>query len=254
MVKEMQVIESRFGRFRILAQLGLALATMAVLLALSGSPSASEPLRSRPPLGAHRESHETAHRIEALYAGIPQHGEELGNPRAPVTLQFFGDLECPEAMHFALGALPFIVRRWVRSGKLRILYHAYPAETIWHDIFTRQQTAALAAGEQDRLWQYLDFFYHSQGPEYTRYATAHFLEAVAEEVRGLDFARWQADRFARPLARQVVADLHLTYADGIRETPAFLIGPTGGRAKQLFHFSLLESRAFDEAVEAALKA
>ena len=30
----------------------------------------------------------------------------LGNPNAPVTLQYFGDLECPICKEFTLGALP----------------------------------------------------------------------------------------------------------------------------------------------------
>lgn len=228
------------------------------VVATSGSPSRSPGVSGHGSSSRLEKDREVAHRIEALYVGIPQHGEALGDPRAPVTLQFFADLECPEARHFALGALPFIVRRWIRSGKLRIVYHAYPAETIWPHVFSHQQAAALAAGKQGELWQYLDFFYHWQGREFTRYAFSPFLEARAREVRGLDFAGWQADRYGSGLARKVKADVDLGHEYGLRprrpETPAFFVGPTGGPAKRLFHFSLLESRAFDEAVEGVLRA
>lgn len=253
MVKKMQAIGSGFGRFRALVQIVLALAAMAVLLIVSGSPS-FEAQNGRPEMDLrNRERLEAAHRIEALYADIPQHGEELGDPRAPVTLHFFADLECPEARNFVLGALPFIVRRWVRRDKLRIVYHAYPAETIWPEIFTDQQKAALGAGEQSRLWQYLDFFYHHQGREFTLYALPPFLAGRAREVRGLDLPRWQASRKTDRFESRLVQDRRLAHAHGIRKTPAFLIGPTGGSAKPLLHFSLLESRAFDEAVERALR-
>ena len=42
----------------------------------------------------------------ACSAGIPQSGNALGNPTAPVTLEYFGDLECPICREFTLGALP----------------------------------------------------------------------------------------------------------------------------------------------------
>jgi protein-disulfide isomerase len=250
MVKKMQVVGSRI---RLFAQLALAGAIMAVLISLTGPSSSSEPLRHA------RNPHQLVkgvaiRRVDALFAGLPQHGAVLGKADAPVTLQFFGDLECPEARQFVLGALPFVIRRWVRSGDLRIVYRAYPAETIWSQIFNRQQAAALAAGEQGMLWQYLDFFYHEQGPEYTRYATEHFLAAIAEEVPRLGFTQWEAERDGREGAflRQVSADRHLAHQYGIGETPAFMVGPTGGKAMHLWHFSLTEPSAFDEAVEGAL--
>jgi protein-disulfide isomerase len=233
-----------------MVQVGVAGVIMVVLFGISGSPSASQSF-ARP--GSHSPLDEgVTRRIEALYAGVPQHGAELGRHGAPVTLQFFGDLECPEARQFVLGALPFVIRRWVRSGDLRIVYRAFPAETIWHNIFRRQQAAALAAGEQGMLWQYLDFFYHAQGPEFTRYATEHFLAAIASEVPGLDRAQWREDRRGDELTHRVMGDLHLAGRYGIDETPAFMIGPTGGAARHLWHFSLTESAAFDEAIEGVL--
>lgn len=250
MVKKMQVVGSRI---RLFAQLALAGAIMVALIGLTGSSSSSEPV-------GHATSPDRLadggikRRIDALFAGLPQHGAILGKTDAPVTLQFFGDLECPEARQLVLGALPFVIRKWVRKGDLRIVYRAYPAETIWPEIFNRQEAAALAAGEQGMLWQYLDFFYHEQGPEYTRYATEHFLGAIAGEVSGLNFARWTGERNGREgaLVRRVEADRHLAHRYGIGETPAFMVGPTGGRATHLWHFSLTEPLAFDEAVEGVL--
>lgn len=245
-----------------MAQVGLALAVMTLLIATSDSSSRSEPLSSagRPALGAPSPQAEEAaasRRIEALFAGIPQHGRALGKPDAPVTMHFFADLECLEARQFTLGALPFLIRRWVRDGKLRIVYHGFPAETVWPDIFRRQQAAALAAGAQGKLWQYIDFFYHRQGPEFTRYAIAHFLEAMAEDVRGLDLRKWVTAWHHKGLAQKVRADVRLGREYGLRPlrpfTPAFFVGPTGGPGRPLLNFSLTESAAFDEAIEDVLR-
>lgn len=68
-------------------------------------------------------------RAEALFAGIPQRGATIGDPRAPVTLQFFADLECPEARQVMLGVMPLLIRKWVRGGELRVVYRARRAET-----------------------------------------------------------------------------------------------------------------------------
>lgn len=248
MVKKMQVVGSRT---RLLTQLGLAALIMVVLATISGSSSSSEPLRRmrlHPPIG---ES--AARRIEALYAGVPQHGAILGKVKAPVTLQFFGDLECKEARQFVLGALPFLVRHWVRDGKLRIVYRPNPEETTWTQIYAHQESATLAAGEQKQAWQYLDFFYHEQGPEFTRYATTHFLRAIAQEVPGLNLAKWSKTRNDQVFIPQLAHDLHLANSRNIYYTPAFLIGPTGERPRRLLHFSLTETAAFDEAIEEALR-
>jgi protein-disulfide isomerase len=230
-------------------QLALASLTMAALIVLTNSTSrAPSPALARarlhPPLNEAGKR-----RIGALFAGIPQHGAVLGYPGAPATLQFFGDLECKEARQFVLGALPVLVRKWVRGGELRIRYRANPEETVWPDIYNHQQVAALAAGRQGKLWQYLDVFYHEQGPEFTRYAIDHFLRAIAGEVGGLDFARWTADRHERGLTQQVKRDLRVARAHRIHYTPAFLVGPTGGVVKPLLNFTFAETAAFDEAVE-----
>jgi protein-disulfide isomerase len=43
-------------------------------------------------------------------SGIPQHGTELGDPDAPVTILFFGDLQCKESRQVMLGPLPTLIR------------------------------------------------------------------------------------------------------------------------------------------------
>jgi Thioredoxin len=190
--------------------------------------------------------------VDRVFAGIPQHGPALGDPKAPVTMQLFADPECPQARQFAIQLLPRLVSRWVRGGKLRIEYLGEHAETLWPRVFGRQQIAVEAAGRQGKLWQFLELFYHYQGPEYTRYADAWFLREIAGEIPSLDMARWRAERGAPSLARKVEHDLDFAEARDIRHTPAFSIGPTGGAIKPLLHFTLTEPLAFEAAFKAAL--
>jgi protein-disulfide isomerase len=192
------------------------------------------------------------HRIDFLLRGIPERGDALGNPNAPVTLQFFGDLECKEARLFTLGALPFLVRRYVRSGKLRVEFRSIETDTHIPSEFRRQQVAALAAGAQGKAWYFIELFYHQQKSSFNAYATESYLEGLARQARGLDLARWNEDRRSGTLARQIEADQRFAAKRGLYLPPAFLIGPTGAPSTQIAKFSLLEPTAFEEAIEGVL--
>ena len=89
-------------------------------------------------------------KVEGEVGGIPQSGNTIGAPAAPVTMQYFGDLECPICREFTLGALPSIIQKWVRAGKLRIEYRSLETATHEPEVFQLQQVAALAAGRRTR--------------------------------------------------------------------------------------------------------
>jgi protein-disulfide isomerase len=107
-------------------------------------------------------NHEVA-AVTSLIGGIHQTGNVLGNPKAPLTLQYFGDLECPICREFTLGALPELISKYVRTGKMKIEYHSLETATREQETFRTQQVAALAAGKQNLAWYYIELFYHEQG-------------------------------------------------------------------------------------------
>jgi protein-disulfide isomerase len=81
-----------------------------------------------------------------LLRGIPQQGTALGSPSAPVTLIEYADLQCPYCGEWARNVFPQLVREYVSSGKLRIVYRGLAF--IGPDSYTALQTA-VAAGQQD---------------------------------------------------------------------------------------------------------
>jgi hypothetical protein len=189
-------------------------------------------------------------RTYALLEGIPQHGPYLGEPKAPVTLQFFGDLQCKDSRAAMLGALPFLIRRWVRPGKLQIRFRSLPAETLnWYE-FRDQQTAALAAGRQGKLWNYIDVFFREQQTEFTHYANAAFLNRIAVQA-GVGLGRWSEDLtpFRESWVGRIKLDEALAAAHRLGAAPSFLIGRTGGASRAIRHFSLEEPQVFEEAIE-----
>ena len=226
--------------------LALAVATAGLLVVLSSGDSPADQATVSP-----QEESIAIRRTESLLARIPQHGIALGSSKAPVTLQFFGDLQCEESRQVMLGALPFLVRHWVRDGKLRIQFRSLQTDTPDESEFAGQQMAALAAGRQGKLWTFIDLFYREQRPEFTYYADDAFLERIAEQA-GVNQELWREDRESVRLAEAIESDQNLAEAKTMESTPSFLIGPTDGEPHRLRHFSLDEPIVFDEAIRELL--
>jgi len=236
-----------------LTQLGIVVsvvvvAIVVVLIVTSGGSKTGIP-------ASKTEKNSVTKEIGTLLAGIPQSGNVLGSPTAPVTLKYFGDLDCSICKEFTLGALPSVIPKWVRTGKLRIEYHSMQTATPEPETFKTQQVAAYAAGKQDKAWYFIETFYHEQGEERSGYVTEKYLQGIASQVPGLNLAQWTSDRGDPELANEITTDAQAVNNNGFTGTPSFLIGKTGGAMSKLEYPSAPSDPTFlDEAVEKLLKA
>jgi protein-disulfide isomerase len=171
----------------------------------------------------------TVGHVNQLLTGIPQSGTRLGNPEAPVTMTYYGDLQCPICAEFTKSdGFTNLVANEVRAGKLQVVYRNF--QTATHDpaVFVTQQGAALSAGRQNRFWDYTELFYRQQGTENSGYVTDAFLTGLARQIPGLNMARWNSDRSDQGLANQVTADVDAGRAAQVQGTPALIFhGPKG---------------------------
>jgi protein-disulfide isomerase len=168
--------------------------------------------------------------VTALLAGIPQDGVTLGSLDAPVTLQMFADLECPTVKRFVEAYLPAIISDWVRAGTVKLEYRSLKTDTVNEHTFFRQEMAALAAGRQDRMWNFALTFVRQQGQHFTEYANDAFLAHIAFEVPELDMEQWYRDRKDPSLFKPVALDVRAAHLRGMRSTPSFLL--TGSARSQ----------------------
>jgi protein-disulfide isomerase len=165
----------------------------------------------------------------ALFRGIPEHGGVLGDPRAPVTLTEYVDLQCPVCAAAARETLPRLVRDYVRTGKAKL-----DVRTLSFIGPDSERAARFAAGaaEQRRLWPFLEAFYAAQGPENSGYVTDEHLRSVAAAA-GVDAGA--ALEFAGSAAAQ--EPLNRANADaqrlGIDSTPAFTVARGDGAPRVL---------------------
>jgi protein-disulfide isomerase len=192
--------------------------------------------------------------VNSLVGGIPESGNVLGSPSAPVTLVYFGDLQCPFCGEFSRGPLSPLIERFVRPGKLRIEYRNLETATHEPETFRTQQTAAMAAGKQNLAWYYIELFYRQQSQENSGYVTEEFLRALARQVPGLNMTAWLAARSNPEYATQITTDAQAANNAGFTGTPSFQIGRTGGALKKLEYESLTNPAPFEKAIESLAKA
>ena len=225
----------------------VAVAVVAVVVILIATSGGGSKKLSNP------EKSKEASVVDTLISGIPQSGNTLGTSTAPVTLKYFGDLECPICKEFTLGVLPSLIEKYVRTGKLRIEYHSLETATREPEVFKTQQIAALAAGQQGKAWYFIEDFYHEQGEEDSGYVTENYLQNLAQQVPGLNLTKWTADRNDEALSNQVANDAQTASNQGFTGTPSFLLSKGGGAPQKLEAGTYTEAAPYEAAIEKLLK-
>jgi protein-disulfide isomerase len=231
------------------AVIGAVVVIIVVILAATSGGSKSKTITTTPP----GTKNPVVTATEKLLGGIPQAGNTLGSPTAPVTLQYFGDLECPICREFSEGALKPLIEKYVRAGKLKIEYKNLETATREPETFRTQQIAALAAGKQNKGWYYIELFYHQQGQEDTGYVTEKFLQELAKQVPGMNLAKWTADRSNGEFTNTITTDAQAANNAAFTGTPSFLLGKTGGQMTKLEYSSLKDPSSFESAIDSLLK-
>jgi protein-disulfide isomerase len=199
-----------------------------------------------------KQANSTVSEVAALVGGIPQSGNTLGNPNAPVTIQYFGDLECPICKEFTLGALPGVIEKYVRTGKVKIEYLSMQTATREPETFRTQQAAAYAAGKQNKAWYFIELFYHEQGQEDSGYVTESYIQGLAQQVPGLNLSAWTTARGNPAIAEELTDDEQAVHQQGFTGTPSFLIGKTGGHLSKLENPSLESPSSFEAEINKLL--
>lgn len=183
----------RTRRMQMVGGVIAAAIVVVVVLVVVSSGGGSKTVKANTPA-----ARSTANTVTKMLSGIPQSGVTLGKSSAPVTLTEYGDLQCPVCADFAKGGEAQLIAKDVRAGKVKLVYKSFetatqgsPTSNMW----VNQQSAAYAAGEQGKAWNFIQTLYREQGQEGTSYMTTSFLQNIAKSVPGLDYAKWNRDRF-----------------------------------------------------------
>lgn len=137
----------------------------------------------------------------------------LGDPKAPVTVVLFTDLQCP----YCAQMLPVLRKLEAEHPRtLRISFRHFPLVGI-HDKAMAGHLALWAAGRQGKLWDY----YFKAAPGF-RSLTDSVLVAAAVDLK-LDMAKFEAERHSEAARKSVEMDMKLGESVGVQGTPSLYL-------------------------------
>ncbi|WP_158509662.1 DsbA family protein [Limnochorda pilosa] len=148
--------------------------------------------------------------------------EVLGSPDAPLTVVTYVDFSCPHCGTFALEVEPELVERYVKTGKVRLVYR--PMAFLGPGSILAAQAGA-CVGDQDPalFWPFQRRVFeelHTSGSQYTRENLATMAREIGANAEAVD-ACLAAGRYRDTLGR--VRRLAIE-EDGVRVTPTVLVG------------------------------
>lgn len=172
---------------------------------------------------------------KTLLDGIEQNGFALGDPKAPVTIIEFLDVQCPFCRDHQLDEQPTIIKDLVRTGKAKLRMAPVALPQMGEDSIAGRVVATRLAA-QGKAWNFVNLFYFNQGNEATGYVTNDYLKKLVAAVPGTKAA--DADRTSTPEIDAKLAEIDKLQTDlGVTGTPSFAIGKTGAEPSS---YKLLE--------------
>ncbi len=143
-----------------------------------------------------------------------------GNPKAYVTLEEFGDFECPPCYYLA-GVLKEVEHDL--GDRVRVIFRHFPLDIHAH---AREAAyAAEAAGLQGRFWEMHDLLYKEQAG-WTKAGDVRKMFIGYAGLLGLDIDRFAQDMESEQVKDRVDSDAKRGYALGVRNTPTVFINNT----------------------------
>lgn len=196
---------------------GIAAAVLIVVVFARGGSSSSSATPTTLP---------DANVIEQQLSGIPQKGNVLGKATAPATMIEYIDLQCPVCREFETQVMPTIIDQYVRTGKLKV--EARPIAFIGPDS-VRGRNGMLAAGKQNRAFNFAQLLYFNQGAENTGWLDDKMVASAATSIPGVDVKALQDASSSDAVAGQARTIDGQAQRDAVSGTPTVIVGKTGGK-------------------------
>src|SRR5688572_10658526 len=143
-----------------------------------------------------------------------------GDGKALVTLEEFGDFECPPCAKMS-EALHQLEKDY--HGKLRIIFRHFPLDM--HPNAREAAIATEAAHAQGKFWEMHDLLYEKQSQWSKGVDVPSLLQTFAGQL-GLDVERFKKDMANPELAARVTKDNELGKSRGVTATPTIFINNT----------------------------
>ena len=147
----------------------------------------------------------------------PPHAQ--GNANAPVTLEEFGDFECPPC-----GLLHPILKQLEGEfghTKVRIIFREFPLVPNHAHALTAAR-AAEAAGLQGKFWEMHDMIYENQKAWHDAFDVRPIFEGYATKI-GLDLEQFRRDNTNEIVEQRIFLDGKRAHSLGVKGTPTVFL-------------------------------
>lgn len=174
--------------------------------------------------------------------GGPASGMHVrGKAGAPVTIEEFGDFQCPPCSTMAT-VLDKAEQEY--GARLRVIFHHFPLAIHAHA--REAALAAEAAGRQGRFWEMHDLLYKEQAAWSKAPDVPSLFQSYVGTIK-LDLDRFKKDLADPEVAERVDADQKLGASRGVTSTPTLFVNTV------LLPAAELNPAGIHKAIEAALK-
>jgi protein-disulfide isomerase len=145
----------------------------------------------------------------------------LGSPTAPITIVEYASLTCPHCAHFTDEVLPEIKKKWIDTGKVKLVLRDFPLddEAVHASMIAR-------CAPHDRFYAFIDTFFADQAnwaaaPDY-RGALSRLAELGGMSKNEVDSCLKDATLESQVVSSRLVAANQL----GVNATPTFFVNGT----------------------------
>ncbi|HJS19880.1 MAG TPA: thioredoxin domain-containing protein [Anaerolineales bacterium] len=180
----------------------------------------------------------------------------IGAADAPIQIVEFSDFQCPFCERFHQETEPLLRQYYIDTGKVLFTYRSMGNWVSGQTGRTESEDAARAAyctGDQNKFWDMHALIFANVLGENVGSFTDQRLEAIAENVEGLDMDQFNSCYNSGKYEDRVQQDLTDGQAAGITGTPAFLVTYTvNGETKTKIIEGAQPFSAFQTELEAML--
>jgi protein-disulfide isomerase len=142
----------------------------------------------------------------------------IGPADAPVTIEEFGDFECPPC-----GLLHPVLKTMEHEfgTRLRVIFREFPLVPT-HQHALAAARAAEAAGLQGKFWEMHGLLYENQKAWHEAFDTRPIFEGYAQKI-GLNMQRFQSDIASEIVERRIFLDGKRAHSLGVKGTPTVFL-------------------------------
>ncbi|OGG49679.1 hypothetical protein A2763_03290 [Candidatus Kaiserbacteria bacterium RIFCSPHIGHO2_01_FULL_54_36] len=166
----------------------------------------------------------------------------IGDANAKVVLAYWSDYQCPYCKAVEMGhaqipiepALPILIKDYVDTGKLKIVFKDYP-------FLSEDSTTAALYGRAvwalypQKYWEWREAMYKAQDEEHAGFGNEATIVTLMRGISGIDADRVKADVAGNRAQYQALLDADREEGTkfGINGTPGFITGKVliGGAAE-----------------------